>query len=78
MTGVGDAPLTTRTSKPADLKAAPHVPPELDVPRTPVSGDLKTMWPRPAVGALVPTSGEEAMTKALSGPSGSQAGSIVS
>ena len=45
---------------------------------TPVSGDLKTIWPRPAVGALEPTRGEEAMTKALSGPSGSQDGSIVS
>ena len=29
---------------------------------TPVRGDLKTMWPRPAVGALVPMSGAAART----------------
>ena len=78
ITGSEARPRRTSTSCPVALKKLAQEPPQLALPITPVSGDLKVMCPRQAVGAEVPTSGEVASTTTLSAESGSQAGSIRS
>ena len=73
----GDSNVTI-AGDPDDGQIQLDGPPQLELPIPPLSADLKTMWPRPAVGALVPIRGAAAMMMTLSALNASQVGSMRS